>query len=280
MASLTPSNTEILAFLDRLDALVARDRFSDWPPGIEQVASVGPDLQIDVDELARLEPDLVLAAESVPGMEQVNEQVDEAGLPRMTLAPTSLDDILDDVHRVGEAMAVPERAHALVDAMRGGLREIRGSLGEPEPVTVYWEWWPDPAIAPGGGGWMDEVIERAGGRNVFADADAQSLEVDLGEVQAADPDAVGLCWQGTLHAKQSAERFCQRDDRAWGGLRAAREGRVHPFPEALYGRPGPRIVEGVRRLAATLHPDRAQRLPDPYAWVPDDLKGKLPLSGP
>lgn len=280
VASLTPSNTELLAFLDRLDTLVARDDFSDWPPTVRDVPSVGPDLQIDVDELGDRDLDLVLAAESVPGMEAVNERLEEAKLEHVVLAPTSLADVGSDADRLGQALGVPERGRQLARAMDEGVRAIEAALRGVDPVTVYWEWWPRPAITPGAGGWMDEVIARAGGRNVFGDRAEQSLEVDVAEVREAEPHVVALCWQGTLHSEQSRERFTNRDEGAWGRLEAAREGRILLMPEELYGRPGPRIVEGLRRLAGQLHPEVREDLPEPYAWVPGDLKGKLPLSGP
>lgn len=278
MASLTPSNTEILAFLGRGDALVARDSFSDWPPAVEEVPEVGPDLQIDVERLAELDLDLVLAAESVPGQEQVTGAVERAGLHQLVLAPTSLTEVREDVRRVARALAVPERGRRLAEAMREGVSAVEAALEGVEARTVYWEWWPDPPIAPGAGGWMDEVLRRAGGRNAFGDREAQSLEVTREEVTRARPEAIALCWQGALHPVQSVERLRERDKGAWTELDAVRRGRVLLRPEALYGRPGPRLVEGIRQLAGLLHPDRSGELPEPYAWLPDDLKDPLPLS--
>lgn len=277
VASLTPSNTEILAFLDQLDHLVACDLFSDWPPEVQQLSSLGPDLQIDVERLREIDADLVLAAESVPGMEHVNEELEQAGLDFEVLAPTSLEDIQVDVQRVADLMGVPLRGDELAEAMEEGIEAIEARLEGVDRVDVYWEWWPDPPITPGSGGWMDEVIARAGGRNVYHHRDEQSLETDLEDLRAQAPDFVGLCWQGTLHAKQSIERLVDRDEGAWGDLDAVRKGRVDTFEEALYGRPGPRIVEGTRTLAAALHPSRADQLPDPYAWLPDALKDPLAL---
>lgn len=256
---------------------MARDAFSDWPPEVEDVASVGPDLQIDVDRLASMDLDLVLAAESVPGMQRVNEQVEQAGLRHLVLAPTSLEEIREDVHRVGNVLDVPQRGAALAEAMEDGVGRVQTVLEEVEPVDVYWEWWPTPPITPGGGGWMDEIIQQAGGHNVFGHCPLQSHEVDLGAVQEADPDVVGLCWQGTLHEVQSIERFASRDRDAWGNLRAVGQQRVHLLAEELYGRPGPRLVEGLRQLAACLHPDHTDRLPQAYAWLPDALKDRLSL---
>jgi iron complex transport system substrate-binding protein len=241
------------------------------------VTNVGPDLQIDVDELVDLDPHLVLAAESVPGMEEVNERLADTGLPHRILAPSSLAEIRGDVREVGEALGVPERGERIARGMLAHVEAVEAALEGVETVDVYWEWWPRPAYTPGNRGWTHEVIERAGGRNVFGDRDEQSLAVDLSEVREADPYVVALCWQGTLHSEQSRERFLEREEGAWGRLEAAQAGRILLMEEALFGRPGPRIVEGLRKLAAQLHPDRRDELPEAYAWVPDGLKDRLSL---
>lgn len=275
VASLTPSNTEIVAFLERADDLVAVDAFSDWPPGLDALEDLGPDLDIDVDHLASLEPDLVLAAESVPGMEAVTQALESAGLEHVVLAPGTLADIFSDVRRVSELLGVPERGAALADAMADEIDRIRALASEQAPVRVYWEWWPTPPITAGGTGWTHEVIAAAGGVDVFGDRAAQSLEVTLEEVRAAKPEVVAMCWQGTLAPVQSAEHIRKRE--GWDALPPVSEGSILELPEHLFGRPGPRIVEGVRRLASELHPDLRDELGPAYGWLPGRLADRLPL---
>lgn len=275
VASLAPSNTEIVAFLGCTDDLVAVDDFSDWPPAVDDLPRLGPDLQIDVDALAGFDLDLVLAARSVPGMEDVVERVRRAGLPHRVLAPTSLDGILEDVRTVGEALGAAERSRRLTDAMADELARLRALTGDREPVRVYWEWWPDPLITAGAGGWTDDVLGTAGGTNVFGDRAEQSLEVTLDEIRDRRPAVVALCWQGTLARVQDPQRVEQRE--GWQALAPVSQGRILSLPEELFGRPGPRVVEGVRRLASELHPSLSDALGEPYAWLPEDVHGELPL---
>lgn len=276
VASLAPSNTEIVAFLGAVDALVGVDDWSDWPPAVEQLPKLGPDLQIDLDRVERLEPDLVLAAASVPGMEQVVERVQQRELPTLVLAPDDLDGVLEDVERVAAALGVEDRGEELVAAMREELARLHELTRGGAAPSVYWEWWPDPPIAAGDRGWMPDVLNHAGATGAFEDVDAESPEVTLEQVKERAPDVCALCWQGALAPVQSVDRLRQRE--GWETLEAVRAGRVLEMPEALYGRPGPRLVEGVRLLAERLHPSLGDQLGEPYAWVPDGLKAQLPLS--
>lgn len=284
LASLTPSNTELAAFLGLGESVVGVDDWSDWPSLlVDRAAKLGPDLQIDLGRVAGLEPDLVLASLSVPGMERVVEGLEERGLPHIVLAPKSLGAVVEDARRLGRAVGVPVRGDALARAMQTGLAAIgdgvRGAVAAEGRPRVYWEWWPKPAIAAGGPGWMSELLAVAGGENVFADRPEESLEVSPDEVVDAAPDQFAACWCGSLQRVQALARVRQRE--GWDGVSAlGRDEHVLLLPESLFGRPGPRLVEGARSLAAALHPSAAGELPPAFAWLPDDLKSDLPLTDP
>lgn len=273
MVSLTPSNTEIVAFLGHLQDLVGVDDWTDWPPAVQDLEQVGPDLQIDIDAVEALAPDIVLASLSVPGQDTVVDGLEQAGLPHMTLAPKTLDEVLEDIRRIGQALDAEARADALITAMQAERERLADLTADRGVCTVYWEWWPKPPIAAGGPGWMTEVIARAGGTNILADREEESPKVTLEEVAEHDPDAIALCWQGSLQPVQSAERFKKRA--GWETLTAAQDDRILEMPEELYGRPGPRLLEGIRHLACQLHPDLEEELGQPYAWVPDEIRDEL-----
>lgn len=115
IVSLAPSNTEILQALGLLDQLVGVDDWSDWPPAVEKLERVGPDLTIDLDRVEALQPDLVLASLSVPGMERNVIGLIARGLPHIVLDPYSLAEIWADIQKVGEVCGVPDRADQLAD---------------------------------------------------------------------------------------------------------------------------------------------------------------------
>ena len=258
LVSLTPSNTEIVYALGLEDWLVGVDDHSDYPPEVvARLPKVGPDLQIDIDRVAALEPDLVLASLSVPGMERVVEALEHRGLPHVVLNPLSLDDVFADIRRVGDLTGQLPRAEQLIVELKERLEAVRqvAEAGERarggRPVRVFWEWWPRPLISPGRASWINDVCRLAGAENIFSDLDAPSRPVSEDEVLARDPDAVCLCWCGTLQKAMDPARVRSRP--GWERLRAVREGRIYALPEELFGRPGPRLVEGAAMLAGILH---------------------------
>lgn len=244
IVSLTCSNTEIVAALGRADRLVGVDSHSDFPASVvDRLPRVGPDLEIDVDKVAALEPDLVLASLTVPGHETVVEGIEAAGLPVLTLEPTSLDDICSDIGAVAERLDAEERGREVVDGIREAFE-----APEPDPAapSVLIQWWPKPTIAPCGRSWADQVIRAAGGRNPLSGEDRPSRPVEDEDVPGLGPDAVVLAWCG-VHP----DRY--RPDVVYGNpafrdLPAVRRGRVFVIPEAYLGRPGPRLVHGVRAM--------------------------------
>lgn len=252
VVSLAPSNTEIVWALGLAHLLVGVDDHSDFPPEVvATLPRVGPDLQVDVDRVEALRPDLVLASLSVPGMERNVEELRRRGIPHLTLNPTDLEGVLADIRAVGEALGVPDRAEELIRSLRARMEAVaRRHAGADPPLRVYWEWWPRPLIVPGRHSWINEMCRLAGARNVFEDLDAASRPVQPEDVLSRDPDAIVVCWCGSLQRVQDAEKVRSRP--GWERVRAVREGRIYAVPEELFGRPGPRLADGVDLLASLL----------------------------
>lgn len=247
IVSTCPSNTEILFALGLGDRVVGLDDCSDWPPEVAGKERVGLDLQIDADKVKGLEPDLVVASLSVPGMEEVVASLEARKLPLLVLNARSLEEIWQDMLLVGERTGRAREARELVATLRGRVAAVRERCAPLPSLGLYLEWWPRPLITPARNSWFNGMAEAVGARNVFEDKPGESAKVEEREVFERDPDHVLLCWQGTLHRKQDPARVAARP--GWQALRAVREGHVHGLEEALFGRPGPRVVEGLEVLA-------------------------------
>ena len=254
IVSLTCSNTEILFALGLGAQVVGVDDWSDFPPEVKRLPRVGPDLKIDMARVAALEPDLVLASLSVPGMERNLPGLERLGVPFVVLEPRSLDDVFRDIEMISEATGVPEAGRRLNVELRKRIEAVRARAHEAaHRPTLYWEWWPKPLISPGRQSWMVQMSELAGAHLLFKDVEATSFVVQESDVLDQDPDLVMLCWCGTFQKKMNGAKVAERP--GWDRLRAVKAGRVHCFPEDLYGRPGPRLVEGLERLARVVHPE-------------------------
>ncbi len=248
IVSLACSNTEIVHALGCAHLLVGVDEHSDYPPDVVgPLPKVGPDLEIDVDAVAALEPDLVLATLTVPGHEKVVARLEAAGLPFIAPEPVSLVDVYRDIRDIAARLGVPERAEPLVAEMRAELGDgASGSAPAEGAPRILVQWWPKPVITPGRRSWATDVIHAAGGRAVLADEDIKSRPMTDEEVAELAPDAVVLSWCG-VHPDKYRPDVVLRNE-TWSDLPFVREGRVFCVGEPYLGRPGPRLVEGVRRM--------------------------------
>ncbi len=242
----TCSNTEIVCALGCEAMLVGCDADSDFPPAVvEALPRVGRDLDIDPEQVAALKPDLVIASLTVPGHEQVVARLAEHKLNLLVLAPYGLADTCRDIETIGRVLGVPERGVSLADDLRQAAVGLRDATLDRPRILV--EWWPKPVIAAGAQSWVDDLLLAAGARNAF-ERDCESAPLDDDEVAALQPDAVVISWCGVPREKYRTDVVAKRP--ALADSPALRHGRIYPVSEAFLGRPGPRLVEGLRRLTA------------------------------
>lgn len=251
--SICPSNTELLAYLNLIPSVVGVDNYSDWPEEVQKLPRLGPDLSINMDKVEALNPDLVVASLSVPGMEKNIEGLKARGLPYIILNPNSLNEIADDLINLGELTDTKDRAeqvaHHFKDTLafyRKGSEEIRSR------PTLYWEWWPKPVFTPGGENWLTEISELAGAKNVFAHYKKASVQTTWETVVEKQPDHICMIWVGVESHKVKKDFVIKREHSA--KMKAVSNGNIHVLEEPYFCRPSPRLLMGLKRIAAILHP--------------------------
>jgi iron complex transport system substrate-binding protein len=255
IVSLCPSNTELIAYLGCIDHLVGIDNYSDWPSQIEALPRVGPDLNIDMEKVEELRPDLVIASLSVPGMEKNIAELQKRNLPYIVLNPNSLEEIANDLLVLGDALHVQKQAQNLVYRYNSFLNQYRNIAREiGHKPSLYWEWWPKPVFTPGKPNWLTEISELAGGYNVFADTNNASVQTGWEEVKNRNPDHICLAWVGVQTNKVNPSIVQKRPN--WSEINAVQHNHVHVLEEWLYCRPSPRLLIGLKKLAALIHPEQ------------------------
>ncbi|MFC0523428.1 cobalamin-binding protein [Pontibacillus salicampi] len=260
IVSICPSNTELAAYLGLTEQLVGVDNFSDWPSSVLTLPRLGPDLSIDMDKVEALQPDLVLASLSVPGMERNIEGLQERNLPYIILNPHSLQGIAEDLITVGEHTGTEAQAARVVSQFQSILKqyeEIAQSIAD--KPRIYWEWWPKPIFTPGGGNWLTEISYLAGAKNIFASEEEASLQTEWEKVVEQEPDVICMVWVGVAEKKMRPELIQKRD--GWNRL-DEKHTTIHTLEESLYCRPSPRLLYGLQKLAYLLHPDRYPTYPN------------------
>lgn len=261
VVSLTCSNTEIVCALGCEDLLVGVDDHSDFPEDVvARLPRVGPDLGIDIEAVAALEPDLVLASLTVPGHEKVVAGLEETGLRYLAPAPVSLADVYRDLRDIGTRLGASERAQSVIARMKAEIpATAKRGVADADRPRILVQWWPKPLIAPGRKSWVTDLITAAGGINPLGDEEVESRPVPDEEVRELAPDAMVISWCGVRPEKYRTDVVYR--NKAFEGLPFLEHGRVMCIPEAYLGRPSPRLVEGFRALRAVVEACRAPVTP-------------------
>ncbi|MDI3269728.1 MAG: ABC transporter substrate-binding protein, partial [Bacillota bacterium] len=276
-----PSNTDILLALGRGEDLVGVDRWSledrYLGPELRHCANLGGDLTIDVEKVAALQPDLVLASLSVPGMEKGVARLEDQGLPYLVVESHTLEGVRRGIRQVAQALSLEAKGEEVVAQLDGDLARAREMAmarrrelmeeGRSLPQKAAWEWWPRPIIVAGRPSWIHEMLELLGLEPVFSDLDKESSPVEEEEVVRRRPDTYFVCWCGSGERRMKVKAIAQRP--GWEGLPLVRERRVFLLPERYYGRPGPLLGKGMRYLAEFLYGEDRQGY---EAWARDEAR--------
>src|SRR5262249_25312974 len=167
----------------------------------------------------------------------------------VSLEPNSLSDIWADMRRVGAALGATERAEVEIERLQNRMNSIalRSRAMSGRPSLAYIEWI-EPLMA--GGNWMPELVEMAGGSNVFGEAGKHSPWMSWEELVQADPEIIFVSPCGFDIDRTMEEMHLLSDRPEWKVLRAVRNQRVYVADGNQYfNRPGPRVVESLEILA-------------------------------
>ncbi len=241
--SLAPSITEILFALGLDDRIAGISDADDYPPDrIKGKPRIGG-VQVNVEMLVGLRPDLILG---MPSLQRGQlDRLVALRLPVVAVEARSLPDVYAQVTLIGRLTGREDAARRLTAQMQAEAQTAASGVRGGHPPRVYVEIWGDPPTAAGGGTFVDDLIRRAGGRNIFSDV-AGWPQVAGETVIARNPEVIVLTYAGRAQVLQRP---------GWAEVSAVRSGRVVEVSSALVSRPGPRLILGLERLARILHPE-------------------------
>ena len=244
IVSLNPATTELFFALGAGDRLVGRTHFDRYPPAAQRVTDLGNGMQPNVESVLGVRPDLVVLYASDANRDAAT-RLHAAGVPTLTLRSDRIADFRRTVETFGRVLDDTVRANRLIDSVDATLARVRAATSDANKPTVFWKAWDTPVIAIGGGSFLTELVDIAGGRNIYGDDPRPALDVTIEDVVRRDPDVV-------LSGPESAARM--KGNPAWRALRAVRDGHVLIVDTMLVGRPGVRLGEAAVSLAHLLHP--------------------------
>lgn len=244
IVSLIPATTEILFALGAGDHLVGRTHWDGWPPDVRKVPDLGDGIRPSIETVIGARPDLVVLYASGENRDAARA-FRAAGIAVISLRVDRIAEFERATTLLGDAVGEPERARAVVDTVRATLNRVRIATAGRERPTVFMLAWETPLMTIGSGSFLSELVEIAGGQNVFGDLAGPSPQVAFEEVLRRDPEFI-------LGRPETAGKLTSNV--RWRGLPAVRDGRVLVMDTMLVGRPGVRLGEAAVSIARLLHP--------------------------
>jgi len=258
IVSLAPSCTEIIFALNLEDKLVGVDNYDYYPPEITakidslNITKVGQYSLISIETIVDLEPDLVIAAMRV--QYQTIENLEAVGQPAMIIYPQNFDDVLADISLIGEATGQIEEAEALVASIQEKAQEIADKTQDAPKPRIYIEYFFNGGYQSyGSESFADELINKAGGKNIFTDSAGAYMATSSEEVIVSNPEIIIIA-KGAMSAACGLSPETIRNRPGWSEIDAVQNNQIYEIDERLL-LPGSAMIDGLESIARILHPE-------------------------
>jgi len=250
--SIIPSTTEMLFAMGAGPRVVGVGTFDRYPPEALTRAKVGGLIDPDVERIISLKPDLAIVYGT---QSDLRAQLERARIPIFLYQHAGLADITSTIRELGARIGSPKESSDLADRIEAEIADIRRRVaGRPRPRTLLVFGRDAETLrgiyASGAVGFLHDMLDAAGGTNVFADVARQSIQTTSELAVARAPEVIVEIGVDTASASG-------RNLRAWESLAsipAVRNKRIYQLRGDGMMNPGPRISASVRRVAEVLHP--------------------------
>jgi len=250
--TLAPHAAESLYAAGAGDKLVGTVDYSDYPPAAQKVPRVGGYSRIDLEAVAALKPDLVIAWESGNSMIQV-DKLKFLGLAVYVFQPNQMEEIAGQLERLGQLAGSEATAHAVAEQFRQRLEKLRAANAGKPKVRVFYQIWKAPLMTVGGPQIISDAIRLCSGENVFGQLKQMAPTVDVEAVLAANPEAIIATGMG------DARPEWLHDWDQWTQITAVKRGNMFHINPDIMQRHTPRILDGAEQLCVHLDVARSRR---------------------
>jgi iron complex transport system substrate-binding protein len=260
IASLAPSNTEILFALELGDRVMAVSEYCNYPLEAKNRIKIGGFSTINIEKVVNLKPDLILATGGV--QEAIVEELERVGLVVIALDAKNIEDVLENIRLVGKAAGQLETAEKLTISLEQRIKAVTDKtrdLPDHQRPTIFYEVQYEPLMTAGPGTFIDNLIHLTGGVNIASDAAAKYPVYNLETIIERNPEVIIISfWHGSIAASIEGVKSRKR----WQNVEAVKNNRVYGINADIVSRPGPRIVDALEELASYIHPELYLKLAD------------------
>lgn len=238
VVSLIPAATELLFAIGAGPSVVGRTQYCDYPPAAQAVANLGDGIKPSIEAVLAQRPDLVVLYNSGQNA-AVAGRLRELGIPHLRINTDALSDVPRVSRLLGLLTGHSRGADSVIAVFDTALAHATNTptARRPKVLLLVWE---QPPMTIGRGSFLSELIERAGGENLFADVTTSSGVVSIEAVAARNPDLI-------LATTEGPAAFASRPE--WQVVPAVRRRRFLRVSGSEFNRPSPRAPSAIRALA-------------------------------
>ncbi len=254
IVSLAPSITEILFEIGAGGQVVGRTDYCDYPEEVKDLPSIGgfSAEAMSLETIISLEPDLVIGGSIYQA--EVIKTLQDAGIKAFVSQPANLAEIKDSLGLIGKITGHVDEATASADEMQARIDSVTEAVSvvpaDQRPM-VFYEVWHEPLMSANGSTVVGELIDLAGGVNLFADMPDEYPTISVEQIVEVDPQfIIGPSSHGD---QMTAEVIGKRE--GWGNLSAVKNNAIYIVDGNIVSHASPRIVIVLEEFAKILHPD-------------------------
>lgn len=254
IVSLAPHMTETLFAAGAGQRIIGTVEYSDYPEAAKRIARVGGYSRVDLEAVAALKPDLIVAWQSGNSAAHV-DKLRALGIPVYTSQPNRIEDVASELERLGILAGSSTVGKTAATQFRERLSGLQQRYSARPPVRTFYQIWKQPLMTIGGKQIISDVVRLCGGENVFASLTTMAPTVSVEAVMAANPEVI-------VASGMNDSRPEWLDDwKRWASISAVARDNLFFVPPELIQRHTPRLLDGAERLCQHLETARSRRPP-------------------
>lgn len=242
--SLAPSLTENVFAVGAGDRLIGVTTYCDYPAEAQKIAKIGDTLNPNLENIIALKPQIVFVS-TASQMQAFTERLARQNIAVFVTNPQDIDGVYRSLYQIGDVMGETERANALIDELKKRVSNVEARTANAAKPKVFVQIAREPLFTVGKTSFINDLINRAGGVSVTSDVQEAYPKLSKEAALAFQPDVIIL--------SESDDNQAPND--VFKDSPAVKNGKVFKIKADLLSRPGPRIVDGLERIAEVLHPE-------------------------
>ncbi len=248
--SLAPSLTEMVYSLEAEDKLAGATRYSNFPAAAKKLTRVGSYVQLDLERIVAIKPDLCIAIKDGNPRRTV-DAIKALGIPVFAIDPRSIEQIMEAFLLLGDILGVSKKAEELVSDMEHRLLLVKEKVASRRArPRVFFQIADNPIVSAGKDSYIDRIITLAGGSNL-AGSLTEYPRFSWENIMLLQPEVVLISSMAGGKSPDILKASWQR----WPEIPAVKNNRIYVVNADLFNRPTVRLITGLEILADILHPE-------------------------